>query len=123
MIRFGLVLAGALLCLPTGGADARRPVRAPALPLPPLPPRPVISGALPIPPLPPYLQLAPAPVPNADARPPAPSRPGGASAEPALFNLPGSFRGDGYPYGASPQGVDDQRTVRVPGMRLTLPLP
>ncbi len=80
-------------------------------------------AALPVPPLPPYAWLGPAPVPNLDARAPAAPDPTGLSARPALFHLRRTVTGDGYPYGASLQEQDDRRAVRVPGVRLTLPLP
>lgn len=41
---------------------------------------------------------------------------------PTLFVFRTQFRGDGYPYGASPQGLDDKYAVKVPGVNVTVPL-
>jgi hypothetical protein len=123
-------VAATLLAAATQAARLPVPPRPPAtrrmpLPVPPLPPRtpPAHVAALPIPPLPPYNWLGPAPVPDLDARAPAVPDAAGLSARPALFHLQRTVTGDGYPYGASLQEQDDRRALRVPGVRLTLPLP
>jgi hypothetical protein len=64
----------------------------------------------------------PAPLPNqAVTAPTSPveSRPHG---EPTLFDLSRQYRGDGYVYGSSPQGMDDRRSAHVPGVELKVPL-
>ena len=80
-------------------------------------------AALPIPPLPPYPWFGPAPVPDLDAHAPTVADPTNLTARPALFHVPRTVQGDGYPYGSSLQEQDDRTALRVPGVRLTLPLP
>jgi hypothetical protein len=118
------------------------PASAQRLPVPPVPP--VHRAALPIPPLPPGYHgvrsvhrsppparpsasaeptLEAAPVPNLDAQVPQPRDSGGIDASPTLFRTPAQFRGDGYPYGATPQARDNPHAPLVPGVLLKLPIP
>ena len=41
---------------------------------------------------------------------------------PTLFELKNAYRGDGYVYGSSPQGMDDRKAATIPGVMLSVPL-
>lgn len=66
-------------------------------------------------------QFSPAPTPDDEF---APSRrdPLSIDTEPKLFTVKTQFRGDGYPYGATSQGLDDKEEVKVPGVNVRFPL-
>jgi hypothetical protein len=62
-------------------------------------------------------------MPDPDARPPVERDNPHTHIAPTLFELTNHFVGDGYPYGSSPQGMDDRRAARVPVIVVTTPLP
>jgi hypothetical protein len=65
--------------------------------------------------------FAEAPMPNDEIAPAARTL-SAVNTEPKLFTMKTQFRGDGYPYGATSQGLDDKYSVQVPGVDVTVPL-
>jgi hypothetical protein len=63
-----------------------------------------------------------APVPNEQVAAPAAPEESRTHVTPTLFDLGMSYQGDGYPYGSSPQAMDDRRSAHVPGISLKVPL-
>ncbi len=62
-----------------------------------------------------------APTPS-DASAPVRQEPPQIDTEPKLFTVKTQFKGDGFPYGATSQGLDDKYQVQVPGVNVTVPL-
>jgi hypothetical protein len=63
-----------------------------------------------------------APMPDPDIGTPPVPEDRRAKLAPTLFRLTNDFRGDGYPYGSSPQGMDDKKSLTVPGVKFSLPI-
>jgi hypothetical protein len=92
---------------------------------PPRPAKPVVAQPTPpaVPaPRNPGSAFTPAPLPNAAITAPTSPVESRTHAEPTLFDLSRQYRGDGYVYGSSPQGMDDRRSAHVPGVELKVPL-
>jgi hypothetical protein len=66
--------------------------------------------------------FTPAPLPNEAVTAPTSPVESRTHAEPTLFDLSRQYRGDGYVYGSSPQGMDDRRAAHVPGVEVKVPL-
>ena len=66
--------------------------------------------------------FTPAPVPRLGKDRPGLAVESRTHAEPTLFDLGNKYQGDGYVYGSSPQGMDDRRAAKVPGVEVKVPL-
>lgn len=66
--------------------------------------------------------FTPAPVPDLAKTAPVSPVESRTHAEPTLFDLGNKYQGDGYIYGSSPQGMDDRRAAKVPGVEVKVPL-
>ncbi len=66
--------------------------------------------------------FAPAPVPNPDISPPVEPENRRPHLAPTVFHLTNEYIGQGYPYGSSPQGMDDRHAAVIPGINLTAPI-
>ncbi|MBV9654550.1 MAG: hypothetical protein JOZ42_08300 [Acetobacteraceae bacterium] len=64
----------------------------------------------------------PAPLPNESVSAPVAPEESRTRVTPTLFDLGEKYQGDGYPYGASPQAMDDRRSAHVPGISVKVPL-
>jgi hypothetical protein len=66
--------------------------------------------------------FAPAPVPNPDINAPIEPEDRRLHLAPTEFRLTNEYIGQGYPYGSSPQGMDDRHAAVIPGIKLTAPI-